>query len=201
MSVSLELQKSLPAGHHLPMRSPVLTPVGGGFRLGNATGAVLPAALFLAGCQRPNSLPIEAWEPMTVKANSSHLGQQPQAARHVIAQHTGAPGQPSHPKSIRDPRAKKPWSTYLSTQSCLLSACPVCPLWLAGAEHCVDKEPWGNPGHHQLCPDIPCSPGQSGAPSLPPLLNTQIYLRKDQQAGGDIVHSGKRVKLVQTAAW
>lgn len=97
MSISLELRKSLPAGHHLPMRSPVLTLVGGGFRLGRATGAALPVALFLAGCQGPNSLPIEAWEPTTVRANFSHLGQQPQAARHVIPQPTGAPDQPSHP--------------------------------------------------------------------------------------------------------
>lgn len=118
ISISLELQKSLPAGHHLPMRSLALTLVGGGFRLGRATGAVLPAALFLAGCQSPSSLPIEAWEPTTVRGNSSHLGQQTQAARQTKACDTttlGGPGQHSLPKcshgevqSICHPRARSP---------------------------------------------------------------------------------------------
>lgn len=145
------------------MRSLALTLVGGGFRLGRATGAVLPAALFLAGCQSPNSLPIEAWEPTTVRGNSSHLGQQTQAARQTKACDTttqGGPGQHSLPKCshgevqyICHPRARSPGPCIHPELPTNLPSVPSVASW---NEYCVDKKPLVNPGQQQLCPDIPC---------------------------------------------
>lgn len=68
------------------MKSLMLTLVGvASVWAGQQKQDLLPAALFLAGCQSPNSLPIEAREPTTVRGNSSHLGQQALTARQTKA--------------------------------------------------------------------------------------------------------------------
>lgn len=121
----------LQATIYLPMKSLMLTLVGvASLWAGQQKQYLLPAALFLAGCQSPNSLPIDAREPTTVRGNSSHVGQQPHASRQTkaydaTAQESPWSAQPSQMLAIEidspNPLAvpeQEAWPTYSPGAPC-----------------------------------------------------------------------------------